>query len=85
MIHVKPGRKPISLGHENKSISQKIDICQEQYKDLRGLLQQQGSESANWILNEFLANPNVTVSSPDFFKQLLQKWHNDPCDDTEGE
>jgi len=86
MIHVKPGRKPtgISLGHENKSISQKIDICQEQHKALRRLLQQQASESASWILNEFLSNSNVMVSSPDHFKQLLQNWHIDPCDDTEG-
>ena len=81
MIHVKPGLKPLSLEHENKLVSHKIDICQGQYKNLRGLLQQQASESAIWILNEFLANPNVKVSSPDYFKQLLHKWHNDPCDD----
>ena len=83
MIHVKPGLKPLSVEHENRLVTHKIDICQDQYKNLRGLLQQQASESATWIINEFLANPNVKVSSPDYFKQLLQTWHDDPCDDTE--
>jgi hypothetical protein len=83
MIHVKPGLKPLSIEHENKLVSHKIDICEDEYKNLRGLLQQQASKSATWILNEFLANPNVKVSSPDYFKQLLQTWNNDPCNNME--
>jgi len=84
MIHVKPGRNPVSIEHENKLVSQKIDICEDQYTELRGLLQRQASESATWILNDFLVNPNVKVSSPDNFKQLLRKWHDDPCDTDEN-
>mmetsp|Transcript_3092 Transcript_3092/g.6595 ORF Transcript_3092/g.6595 Transcript_3092/m.6595 type:complete len:354 (-) Transcript_3092:37-1098(-) len=79
MIHVKPGQKLMSKEHENRLRSKKINICEDQFAELRGLLQRQASESASWILDEFLANPNVKVSSPDYFKRILEAWHDDPC------
>lgn len=80
MMHVKPGRKPMSKEHEEELMSKKIDICEDQYSRLRLLLKDQASASAQWILDNFLSNPNVKVSSPGYFKSLLQHWHNDPCD-----
>jgi len=80
MMHVKPGRKPMSKEHEQELMSNKINICEDQYAELRELLKQQASASAHWILDDFLSNPNVKVSSPDYFKSLLQDWHGDPCD-----
>jgi len=80
MIHVTPGRKHWSKEYEEKLMARKIDICDDRFTDLRGLLQKQASKSSDWILDEFLTNPNVKVSSPDYFKSLVQEWHNDPCD-----
>ena len=80
MMHVKPGRKPMSKEHEEELNSKKIDICEPQYVYLRGVLKDHASESADWILDKFLSNPNVKVSNPDYFKSKLQEWHSDPCD-----
>ena len=80
MIHVKPGRKPMSKEHEEELNSKKINICDNQYANLRAVLKKQASASADWILEEFLSNPNVKVSSPDYFRSKLQEWHSDPCD-----
>jgi hypothetical protein len=80
MIHVKPGRKPIvSETIEREVASKKINICDNQHSDLRNVLRKQASVSADWILETFLSNPNVEVSSPERFRSLLQEWHNDPC------
>lgn len=79
MMHVKPGRKPVSKEHERELESKKIDICEDQYMGLRELLRKQASASSDWILGEFLSNPTVRVSNPDYFKSKLQEWHDDPC------
>ncbi len=80
MMHVKPGRKPMSEEHEKELMSKKIDICEDQYANLRELLRKQASASADWILEEFLSKPDVTVSSPEYIKSKLLEWHFDPCD-----
>lgn len=80
MMHVKPGRKPMSREHEKELMMKKIDICEDQYLDLRELLKRQASASADWILGDFILHPNVQISSPDHFKSLLQEWHSDPCE-----
>jgi len=84
MMRVKPGREPMSKEHEQELMSKKINICEDQHVKLRALLKRKASASAHWILDEFLSNPNVKVSSPDYFKSLLQEWHSDPCDMTKN-
>mmetsp|Transcript_6262 Transcript_6262/g.15501 ORF Transcript_6262/g.15501 Transcript_6262/m.15501 type:complete len:355 (+) Transcript_6262:34-1098(+) len=84
MMHVKPGRKPMSKKHEQELMLKKIDICEDQYSDLRNFILRQASASADWILGSFLLNPNVKVPSPENFKALLQNWHSDPCDNHEN-
>lgn len=78
--HVRPGQKPVSTEHQQQLDAKKIRICDDKYKDVRELLKAQASQSATWIQSVFLANPNVVVSSPEYFKQLLQTWHRDPCE-----
>jgi hypothetical protein len=78
--HFKPGLKALSIELQQELDSNKIDICDEQYKDLRDLLSNQASQSATWIQDVFLANTKVKVSSPEHFRLLLQSWHSDPCD-----
>lgn len=78
--HVKPGLKALSTELQRDLDANKIDICDDQYRDLRELLRILASQSATWIQDDFMANPNVFVSSPEHFKLLLRDWHSDPCD-----
>jgi hypothetical protein len=86
MIWVQPGRPPPASpqrAHELKQL--KINICDEQYNDLRRILLEQASHSATWMQTVWLKQqtPNanaVHVSSPEYFRQLLNTWHVDPCD-----
>jgi hypothetical protein len=60
-------------------LSRMIDICEEEYADLRLLLLQQGKEASDWILDFFLSSPHVTVSNREYFTYLLNQWKVDPC------
>jgi hypothetical protein len=78
--HFKPGLKTSSTELQQDLDANKIDICDDQYNDLRELLRTLASDSATWIQDVFLKNPNVSVSSQEHFKLLLQHWHSDPCE-----
>lgn len=58
-----------------------LDICQKRHARLRAELVRNGRAAAEWIVHHFLSGPDVTVSSPDRFVQLLQAWRTDPCDE----
>ena len=79
IVHVKPGRKAMSPEHQQQLDSKKINICDDEHKELRSRLQQHATESATWIESVYLKNPNVHVSSRKYFLQLLSSWHDDPC------
>ena len=79
LIWVKPGQTGLDADMQKEIDSKKIDICHERYGQLRAVLLQHAIESADWILNEFLTQANVMVSSRARFEQLLEDWHVDPC------
>jgi hypothetical protein len=54
-------------------------ICDEKYHDLRLRLLEVGKDAAEWILTYLLPHPEVTVSSPGHFRELLRTWSADPC------
>jgi hypothetical protein len=60
---------------------QKMDICEPQYAALRSELLDIGERASIWITKYFMAasSNQVVVSSPDFFKEILQDWKVDPC------
>jgi hypothetical protein len=58
-----------------------IDICKDKYKDIRATLMELAITSSRWIIDYFIDHPDVTVSSPDRFREVLESWKNDPCDD----
>lgn len=81
MIWVRPGKQPASTKDTETIASRQIDICEDKYYELRASLMQQASVSARWIIEKFVKNPRVTVSSVAYFSELLDKWHSDPCED----
>jgi hypothetical protein len=58
----------------------KMNICLDQYVELRKVLLEQASRSSAWIRDAFITNPNVKVSSPKHFSRVLESWGKDPCE-----
>lgn len=59
----------------------KLDICQTEFDDIRKELVLIGSRAATWITKYFMKSNSVVVSSPNYFHNILQSWHFDPCDE----
>eukprot|EP00977_Amphora_coffeiformis_P017615 scaffold5828_cov168-Amphora_coffeaeformis.AAC.18 len=73
--------KPVAHSpDETKLVGEIIDICDPQYKLLREELVLIGRDAAQWILEFFVPLPQVHVSSPEFFRQVLEGYGSDPCD-----
>lgn len=58
----------------------KIDICDDQYDALRAELVAMGTNASLWLRQYFLKLPDVTVSSPIHFDELIRTWSSDPCE-----
>lgn len=70
---------PFRKENVNKVINpETIDICDQEFAKLRGLLRDQGRKTLNWI-QEFILSDDVVVSSENYFRSLLQTWGDDPC------
>jgi hypothetical protein len=61
-----------------------MNSCDDTYRDLRLRLLQVGKDAAEWIATYFLPHPDVTVSDPKHFRELLGTWSVDPCDGRRG-
>jgi hypothetical protein len=82
MLWIKPGQEPASPQRAHELNALKINICETQHDEVRRVLWQQAIVSSRWIHDEFLTNPNVQVSSPVYFTELLNRWLGDPCNST---
>ena len=58
-----------------------IDICDDKYVNLRMELIENGKLAAEWIQTYFMVHPDVTVSSPEYFREVLSTWSSDPCEE----
>jgi hypothetical protein len=56
-----------------------FDICQDEHRHLRLALLNVGQSASCWIRRYFLPHPDVFVSSPSFFEEILLRWMVDPC------
>jgi hypothetical protein len=54
-----------------------INICE--HDAVRSVLMEHATAASIWIREYLLASPDVTVSSPDHFKELVEAWMTDPC------
>lgn len=61
-----------------------IYICDDKYRDVREVLQRRAERASRWILDYFLASPDVTVPARARFVKTLEGWRDDPCDSREG-
>lgn len=63
---------------------QVLQICDDQYSDIRRVLLNHASRSSEWILTYFLQSPDVVVSSREYFVEQMRSWKKDPCHSKEG-
>lgn len=64
----------------NNTIYEPMDICEEQYANVRKELVTNGKATANWILNHFVKHPDVMIGgNDDVFRKLVQGFTTDPC------
>lgn len=57
-----------------------IDICDKTFVELRKELMEISRNASDWIINYFLDLPDVTVSQPNHFIEMLStSWKVDPC------
>ena len=61
--------------------SENIDICEEQYREIRNTLVWQGKHASEWIRNKFMKSEDVVVSDVGFMNEVLGRWGVDPCDE----
>jgi hypothetical protein len=71
--------EPVKEGKAQKPKFNKMDICEPRYEALRLELLDAGERASIWIIKYFMESDQVVVSSPDFFKEILQDWKVDPC------
>lgn len=75
-----PPARDSSTANYNPLKKYPLDICRPEYGQLREVLLVNGRNASTWILRYLLPHPEVTVSSPEYFTELLQAWRKDPCD-----
>lgn len=76
--HSKPGRQWSPKLQAEKEAS-KIDICKDEYVDVRRVLLRQARTTALWLRRVMLPTGRVRVSTPEHFDKLLDSWMVDPC------
>ena len=79
MPHSKPGRTWEDAQLQAEKDAAKIDICEDEYAELRRVLLRQSRTTAVWIRRVLLPTGRVRVSSPEHFHRLLDDWMVDPC------
>ena len=78
VIHYSPG-KILNETLQKERDAKKIDICSDQFLQLRQILFDKAKRSAYYIGKYFIHAPDVVVSSPDFFLEILDSYSQDPC------
>jgi hypothetical protein len=77
-LHFVPGKK-VSSELQKERDAKKINVCDKKYASKRESLIKTGTSVQKWILEYFLASPDVIVSNPEHFRQVLESYQFDPC------
>ena len=77
--HSKPGKTWGDASIQAQKDAAKIDICKDDYADIRRILLRQARTTAAWIRHVLLPTGRVRVSDPQHFDELLNQWMVDPC------
>jgi hypothetical protein len=59
-----------------------MDICKDEFLPIREEMMHVARNASLWIREYFIKSSNVTVSSPEYFEELMESWMHDPCQTT---
>lgn len=76
--HSRPGKMWDPQLEAEKEAS-KIDICEDEYVEIRRNLLRQSRTAALWIRRVLLPTGRVRVANPDHFDRILDSYLVDPC------
>jgi len=71
---------PLEVRSTSRNFHYAIDICDPRFAMLRSDIMSVSRAASTWIRTYFLTLPDVHVSSPDYFDEILASWMKDPCD-----
>jgi hypothetical protein len=71
---------PIVYKAKSSNATKDFDICEDRYRPLRRALMDIAQPASEWIRTYFMQSPDVIISSPEYFNELLLGWMDDPCD-----
>jgi len=73
---------PHGNDHHDSNFKDKIDICDSHYDGLRHHIVSHGKETADWLTRKLDIKSDVVIGGKDHFRDLIQKWGEDPCEAT---
>lgn len=80
VVHYSPGKLLNETLQEERN-SKKMDICLDDFTELRRSLLDKANRSTYYIRKYFIHASDVMVSSPDYFLQILDSYEKDPCEE----
>lgn len=76
---IEPFEKRNSLAKKG-SFPNTMNICDEEFKELRDILVMQGNKTQKWIREEFMKSEDVVIGGDEgHFLELIAEWGVDPC------
>lgn len=78
-LHFKPG-KDQPTDKQRLIDSKKIKICDKRYAKQRQILLDIGTKVQAWILEYFVKSPDVYISNPEHFQEIVRRYAVDPCE-----
>jgi hypothetical protein len=79
VLHYSPGKTIINATEQDQRNAKRIRICDRQYSKTRESLTNQGRNMRDWLTLYFLKSPDVFVSDPEHFHDILDSYASDPC------
>ncbi|KAL3911190.1 MAG: hypothetical protein SGILL_007380, partial [Bacillariaceae sp.] len=76
--HYSPG-KTLNATEQAERDAKKLDICLEKHGKLRKTLLEASQHAAHWIRTYFIHAPDVYISNPDHFQDIMDSYMVDPC------
>ena len=83
--NIAPYEPPNYNWTEQETVDSRMDICQDDYADIRSHLLDAGRKASQWIEQYFLKSPHVFVSDRQDLVRRLRAWNVDPCDTTHSQ
>jgi hypothetical protein len=79
-LHISPGHG-LNETEQARRDSKKIHICDDKFAEQRKELVATGKEMRDWVLMYFTQSPDVVVSNPEHFQEIMETYARDPCND----